>query len=280
MYTMLADESRSSGAGDFFVFAGVIVRTDHLTVIDDELAGLAAKYAGDEREQVKYSPEEKSKQRAWCEEHGIEWSQSRGAVLDVIGSKSREEVALVAAIHADPRTDNSTVTEPEIHSWGFDALLQRYGRFLEDCGDADTEPLNEVIADHRTDAGLFQRKYRRGWRLGWEFFANDIAPLRELHCRSMLLSSMARYAPPLWLADHLAGAIGFWARIERACDDAEAAGKGGPKKAMVATARRQMSAILANFRDPLVGGGLAGWPKDLVSNDDLRRWVARLAGGE
>ncbi len=34
-YTMLADESRSSGAGDYFVFAGVIVRTDALTALHD-----------------------------------------------------------------------------------------------------------------------------------------------------------------------------------------------------------------------------------------------------
>jgi hypothetical protein len=277
---MLADESRSSGAGDFFVFAGVIVRTAALPALDDELATLAGKFAGDEREQLKYSPESNSAQRIWCDKQGIEWSTSWAAVLNVIGSKPRDEIALIAAVHADPRSAGSSVKEAEIHSWGFDALLPRYGRFLEDCLDAGEGPLNEVIADHRADAGLFQRKYRVGWRRGWQFFAHDVEPLGKLHCRSVLLSSMARYAPPLWLADHLAGAIGFWARIERSCDEAEAAGTAGPKTAMVAAARRQISGILGNFRDPLVGGGIAPWPKDLVSNDDVRRWVGRLTAAE
>jgi len=273
---MLADESRSSGAGDYFVFAGVIVRTDALTALHDKLTELATQFTGRADEEVKYSPDRGSAQHRWCKANGIAWTKSRQAVLDEVGSRSRDEIALIAGIHADPRTAGSIVSEAEIYSWGFDALLQRYGRFLEGAADANGGPANEVIFDGRTDPALFHTRYHRGWHRGWQYFYNDIPPLRAMNARSMLLSSMARYTPPLWLADHLAGAAAFWARLESAVDKAEASGGRPPKADQLRTARRQMASVRANFRDPIVGGGVLGWPKDLLPNETLARWLARL----
>jgi hypothetical protein len=276
VYSMLSDESRSSGAGDFFVFAGVIVRTELLMELHDELCDLALRFTGKRSEHVKYSPESGSAQQRWCKQEKISWTMSRQAVLDVIGSRPRDRIALVAAIHTDPRSAGSNVSETDIYSWGFDALLQRYGRFLEDGHDADQPPANEVIFDGRIDPALFHGRYQRGWQSGWEFFYNDIPALRDLNARSMLLSSMARFTPPLWLADHLAGAVAFWARLERAVDEAEASGTKPPKGEHLRTARRQIASIRDNFRDPLVGGGILGWPKDLLRREDLSRWLTRL----
>jgi hypothetical protein len=273
---MLADESRSSGAGDFFVFAGVIVRTDLLNDVHGELAELAVQFTGQADEEVKYSPDRGSSQHRWCKANGLTWSTSRQAVLDVIGSRSRTDIALNAGVHADPRTPGSDVRESQVYSWGFDALLQRYGRFLEEATDAHISPANEVIFDGRTDPALFHARYRRGWRDGWQFFYNDIPPLRTQNTRGMLLSSMARFTPPLWLADHLAGAVAFWARLERAVDEAEASPGARPKADQLRTSRRQMASVRDNLRDPLVGGGVIGWPKDLLPNSTLTRWLERV----
>ena len=275
-YTLLADESRSSGEGDFFVFAAVIVKTHLLTALHDELAELATRFSGRADEEIKYSPDRGSAQRRWCKDNGISWTASRQAVLDRIGSRPRSDVAVIAGIRADPRTAGSNVSEAEIYSWGFDALLQRYGRFLDEAADAHAGPANEVIFDGRSDPALFHAGYRRGWHHGWQYFYNDIPPLREQNARSMLLSSMARFTPPLWLADHLAGAVAFWARLESAADEAEASRGPAPKGDQLRTARRQMASIQANFREPLVGGGVLGWPKDLLPNGTLTRWLERL----
>lgn len=228
---------------------------------------------------MKYSPEDGSAHHRWCKREGIAWSVSRQAILDVMASRPRDDIALVAAIHADPRSAGSSVSETDIYSWGFDALLQRFGRFLEEAADADQPPANEVIFDGRIDPALFHTRYQRGWRSGWEFFYNNIPSLRDLNARSLLLSSMARYTPPLWLADHVAGAVAFWARMERAVDEAEAAGTRPPRGDQLRVARRQIASIRANFRDPTVGGGVLGWPKDLLRREDLTRWLDRLPAG-
>lgn len=275
MCTLLLDERRSP-TKDLFVFAGVIVRTAEIPSICIDLETAARTYAGTEEEELKYSPDTGSAQDTWCRKHSIKSGDAKTAVLDVIARRGVRGATIVAGIVLDPRGSKTRITDAEVYSWGYDAVLQRWAKFLESRTDRRDGGLNEVVMDTpAAEPHRFHALYRAGWRLGWRDLPFRIPSLRSLRCRDELLSSVARFAPALWLADHVAGAVSDWVRIERQVDLASLGSRPPPKAVAQEAARARLRPVLPNIRSPVAGGGLVPWPRDQLDKPQLQTWVSR-----
>lgn len=274
VYTALMDETRSSDR-DLFVYAAVIVRSEDLPRIHTDLEGVAKRFAGSEREEVKYSPTAGSAQDEYCRKHKISSGDCKQAVLDVLHGLGRR-ATVMAGIMVDPRGAKSPITNATIYSWAFDALLQRYAQFLKPRLDHTTPPRNEVVIDTpNAEPSLFHRMHSDAWHQGWPSLRWRPQPLSDVGCRPKLLVSMARYAPALWLPDHVAGAISDWVRVERQSDEATAARGKEPKPGALPAARARVRPILEQARRPVVSYGLVPWPEDYLDRPTLTGWVSR-----
>lgn len=276
MYTMLMDERRSA-SGDRFVFSGVIVRTSALPTIREELRVAAGIYAGDATEELKYVPDANSAQATWCTDQGLAQHDAKQAVLECLVSRPKPEATLIVGVVTDPRSRHSRISDAEVYEWGYEMALQRYGKFLASQADRNDDGPNEVIMDTlASEPHRFHDVYATAYEDGWTWLPSPIRPLKRLGAREMLLSSVARFTPALWLPDHVGGAVDDWIKIEIQVDGATA-GQGRPPRAdLPAGARRRVSQLLANFRSMSPGYSIAGWPRGSLPNDRLADWIGRL----
>jgi hypothetical protein len=275
MYSMLMDERRSSG-GDRFVFTGVIVRTHELRAIRDELRAAAKAYAGSADQELKYVPDANSKQAKWCRERGLAGHDAKQAVFACLMARPKPAATIIVGIVSDPRGATSRISDAEVYSWGYSMALARFARFLMSDPDRGDGP-HEVIVDTLTaEPHRFHELYAEVFEEGYAWLPSPIGPLKELGLREMLLSSVAKFTPPLWLPDHVGGAVDDWIKIERQVDAAEAGQRSSPRKGLPEGARRRVAQLLPNFRSTAPGWSIAGWPKDNLSNDTLSSWISRL----
>ncbi len=276
MYTMLMDERRSA-SGRRFVFTGVIIRTLALPQIRQELRGAAKTFAGRFDEELKYVPDAGSRQSAWCKQHSLSPHDAKQAVLACLVNRPKPDATIIVGIVPDPRGKYSGISDAEVYSWGYDMALARFARFLIAQTDRAEDRPNEVIVDTLTsEPHRFHELYASVYEEGWPYLPNPIRPLKRLGAREMLLSSVAKFSPPLWLPDHVGGAVDDWIKIEMQVDAADAGDGKLPRPHLPIGARRRVAQLLPNFRSTAPGYSLAGWPKESLSNDTLSTWIARL----
>jgi len=273
---MLMDERRSA-AGDRFVFTGIIVRTNDLPVIRDELRAAARAFAGDESEQLKYVPDAMSAQASWCAAHGLAAHDAKNEVLKCLVTRPKPEATLVVGVVSDPRRGRRRISDGEVYSWGYEIVLQRYVKFLQARPDRAVGCPNEVIVDTLTsDAHRFHDTYATAFEEGWPFMPRAVPSLRSVGARDMLLTSVARYSPALWLPDHVGGAVDDWIKIEQQLDGVATGLGTAPRPRIQIGARRRVAQLLPNFRSTLPGYSIVGWPQDALPNTTLSRWLSNL----
>lgn len=276
MYTMLMDERRSASR-DRFIFTGVIVRTADLGVIRDELRVAATAYAGNASEELKYVPDALSAQASWCAANHLTPHDAKQAVLACMLARPKPEATVIVGIVTDPRTTRSRITDAEVYGWGYEMALQRFGKFLMGQADRGAGGPNEVIVDTlASEPHRFHDIYTTAYEDGWTWLSSLIRPLKLLNAREMLLSSVARYAPSLWLPDHVGGAVDDWIKIELQVDAAAAGTGDGPRVGLMEGARRRVAQLIPNFRDTAPGYSIAGWPANSVARTNLATWLRRL----
>jgi hypothetical protein len=243
----------------------------------EELRQHAERFAGSPDDELKYVPDEGSAQQRWCLEHGIRSGEAKSAVLDVIRTRDRHDVTIVGGIVVDPRAARSSISEAEVYSWGFDCAVQRFARFLMERRDRGDGGQNEVVMDTPpAEAARFHVLFRKAWQYGWRM-RWPIQPLSALNVRSMLVSSVARYSPALWLPDHVGGSLANWIEIEQRVDRAEAGIGRVPHAEKVMGARRRAASIFPHIRRPVAGHGFGAWPADHLDNATLSAWVRRAS---
>jgi hypothetical protein len=276
MYTMLMDERRSA-SGDRFVFAGVIVRTTDLPAIREELRSAAALYAGDASEELKYVPNDRSAQAAWCAANGLSPHDAKQAVLGCLVRRPKPEATVIVGVVVDPRVKSSGIADAEVYAWGYEMALQRFAKFLEGRTDRSDDGLNEVIVDtFASEPHRFHDIYAVAYEDGWPWLPRPIRPLKKMAAREMLLTSAARFTPALWLPDHLGGAVDDWIKVEMQVDAGSAGEAKPPRADLPVGARRRVAQLLPNFRNTLPGYSITGWPKESLPNERLAGWIDRV----
>ena len=273
---MLMDERRSAN-GERFVFSGVIARTAALPMIRDELRAAASRFAGNAAAELKYVPDTGSAQATWCAQHGLASRDAKQAVFASLTSRPKPEATVIVCCIVDPRRHRSAITDAEVYAWGFDMVMQRFARFLFGQQDRAEGGPNEVIVDTLSaEPRRFHDIYATAYDEGWSWLPSPVAPLKRARTRDILLSSMAAFAPPLWLPDHVGGAVDDWIKVELQSDAAAAEARPGPPTGLVVGARRRVAQLLPNFRNTSPGYSVAAWPKESLSNERLAEWLRRL----
>jgi hypothetical protein len=275
MYTMLMDERRSA-SGDRFVFTGVIVRSRDLAAIRTELRAAAATFAGAADAELKYVPD--APQRDFCRTNGLNLHDAKQEVFGSLVSRPNPDATVIVCVAVDRRGTWTAITNAEVYAWGYEMVIQRFARFLmEHPGDRADEGPNEVITDTLTEEPhRFHSIYASAYEDGWTWLPSPIRPLKRLAVREMLLSSVARYTPPLWLPDHVGGAVDDWIKVELQVDAADA-GTGAPPRADIPVgARRRGAQLVPNFRSTAPGYSVAVWPMDTTARTSLSGWLRRV----
>lgn len=241
--------------------------------MDAELRAAAVQYAGDPAEELKYVPGPTSAQTQWCKAQALTSHDAKQAVLACLVRRPTPEATLFVGIVIDPRSGNSRISDAECYSWGYEMVLQRFAHFLGRQADRGGDGPNEVIADTlAAEPRRFHGTYLEAYERGWPDLPFPVPPLKGLATRRMLLTSMACFTPPLWLPDHVVGAVDDWIKVEKQVDAATAV----PKPALQEGARHRVAQLLPNFQSTAPGYSIASWPRDSLPNATMSEWVGRL----